>query len=139
MHGEVLDDMVDRLNASDIPLMLNVIGLQKRGGFHPSQDLVHFPQGRVQSLTQLGAWNLPLLGELRWAVPRVLDASERNHDPLPNVAIQVQQEIPDTIAALMRAPPDLIVREHSQALASARPKFIQQLAPREIEKHAREV
>ena len=96
MHAEVFDDMINRFDPCHIALMLNLVSFEKRVRFHPLQILFGFPQcglatQRRRSTPELALRNRLPFSELRRAVPHIRDASERNDDPLPDIAVQVQQ------------------------------------------------
>src|SRR5262249_7048467 len=61
---------------------------------------------------------------------------EGRHQPLADVAVQMQDQIADAVARFIRPPPDLPLGQRFDAAAQARPVLIEQLGPREVEKQA---
>ena len=74
------------------------------------------------------------LGEFGRPISSIVPTVERRHQPLTHIAVQVQDQIADTVAGLIGAPPHLLFSQGFDAGAQARPVLLHQLPARELQK-----
>jgi hypothetical protein len=64
----------------------------------------------------------------------VVQSFEGCNQPLPDVTVQVQDQIADAIAGIVRPPPHLFVAQSFDATSQSWPVLLEQLLSREFEK-----
>src|SRR5438094_10409520 len=70
------------------------------------------------------------LSKLRIAITRICGAANATHNPLPRVAAQMQQQIPDAVRLIIRPPPDLLIGQPIETPFDLRQKVFDEMIAR---------
>jgi len=92
----MFNDVKDRFQSRDLKL-LNRELIEQPFGIKSTQCIVSFGQGLAHADEQFFTWNDFPLRKLSITITRVGSATQANHDPLTDVATQVQQEISNAV------------------------------------------
>src|SRR5438105_1923220 len=104
MQREVLDDVIDCVEHRDLSTLNAARRGQVRGG-KACEHRVRLIQYALEVAEEHIGGCTVLRGELAGAVSCTRDAANAGHDPLPDVAGEVEEQIADTVRLLVRAPP----------------------------------
>ncbi len=128
MHAEVLNHVEDSFKAGHSALNLDVVGVLKGHCLSFGKYSSDSFEGRVQALSQFRSRQGTLLSELGWPVAGDNRTTQRYYQPLLNVAVQMQQQIPNAVALRIGTPPDLLITQKIETLTNASPVLVEQFA-----------
>lgn len=132
----MLHDLVNIFEATDV-VALNFIGSDKIGVGKARQHFRRLLHGRAQLIEKGAGGEAFALVEFRGTVAVIFLATKPCHEPLPHIAIEMQDQVPDAVAGRVRTPPDLFVCQRLHARPQPWPVLLQQLLARKLkEKHS---
>src|SRR2546423_11371994 len=79
---------------------------------------------------KMAARNYITLGKFSIAIARVRGPTYTAYNPLPRIAAQMQQQVPDAVGLFIRPPPDLFVRQPLETPFDLRQKVFDQMIAR---------
>ena len=138
VQAEVLHHVIDGLQAGD-RIALNVEGGGEVVGGEAGEDGGGLVEGGAEAVEQDARGQVVALGELGRALAGVGIVIEGGDQPLSDIAVEMQQQIADTVAGLVGAPPDLLVGEGFDGAAHARPALVDQLGAGVVEEGVGEI
>src|SRR5262249_53452164 len=115
---EMRNTVEDRRQSSDIKA-LDAPGLQKLTGCLSTQHRPCLGYHRLQSAHQFVFRDRPPFGKLGRTMAPIGSTTQAGHDPLPQIAAQVQDQVADAIETRLGAPPQLLVTQLTKAVPDA--------------------
>src|ERR1017187_10034146 len=126
VEAEMLDDLVDGVQSMDV-IALNFVGGEVLVWGKPVEDLRGFGHGGAEAIEKFGCGKATDCRELCGAVALVLVAVERGHEPLGDVAVEMEDYVADAVAGFVGAPPNLFGGHGFHTCFEARPVLVQEL------------
>jgi len=105
MHREVFDDVIERLEHRQLSSLNGAQRAQIRRG-ETREHRVSLAQHALEIGEQPVGGRAVVRGELAGAVTSAWHGANTGHDPLPDVAGEVEQQIADAVRLLVRSPPE---------------------------------
>ena len=131
VQSEVFHNLVNGLEPIDL-VALNFKWREQIGFGQSGKDFGSLLHGSPKLLNERRDCNTTVRLKFSRSVAAVFSLVKRCNQPLANVAVQVKYHIPNTVAAFVRTPPDLFVRQSLHTGSQTRPILFQQLIAREL-------
>src|SRR5262249_42098647 len=108
----------DRSHPSHVET-LNATDFRKLPGIDTKQNSLRFLDDVFKPAYQLFFRDRPTFRKLGRTIANIGCAADAGHDPLPQVAAQVQDQVADAVETRLRPPPHLLVIQLTQAVLDA--------------------
>jgi hypothetical protein len=132
MQAEVLDNLVDGCETGD-GVALDAPSGKQLVGREPVEDFGSFVNGLPETSEQVGGGKITGNAELCGAVAFICEAVEGCDEPLPDISIEMKDEVADAVAGRVGPPPDLFQAERLYGCAKPRPVLVEELVAGEVE------
>src|SRR5215469_13732567 len=126
VQSEMFHNLVNGLEPIDL-VALNFKWREQIGFGQSGKDFGSLLHGSPKLLNEQRNGNTTLRLKFSRSVAAVFSLVKRCNQPLANVAVQVKDHIPNTVAGFVRTPPDLFVRQSLHTGSQTRPILFQQL------------
>src|SRR5579862_1215989 len=131
MQSEVFHNLVNGLEPIDL-VALNLKWREQIGFGQSGKDFGSLLHGSPKLLNERRGRNTTLRLKFSRSVAAVFSLVKGCNQPLANVAVQVKDHIPNTVAGFVRTPQDLFVRQSLHTGSQTRPILFQQLIAGEL-------